>query len=520
MVSHSATTQQEGVSLGTERWVLLSTILASSMAFIDGSALNVALPALQRDLGARGADLLWIVNAYLLFLSALLLVGGSLGDIFGRKRVFMVGIAIFAGASLACGLAPNTGVLIGMRAVQGIGGALMIPGSLAIITALVGAGRRGQAIGTWSAVTSIMIILGPWLGGELASRGLWRGVFFINMPLALIALGILWRSVPESHDEEALPEHLDYGGALLATLGLAGLTYGFIAAPERGFGDLGVLVGLVGGAGALLGFAVVEARGAHPMVPLRLFRSRTFSATNLLTLFLYAALNGALFFLPLNLIQAQGYGDDVAGRAVVPFALALALLSRWAGGLVDRYGPRPPLVVGPAVTGLGFLLLALPGLTDGPGQFWLTFFPGVAVAGVGMGITVAPLTTAVMSAVSSRQSGTASGINNAVARVAGVLAIAILGGVALWSFRSALLLRTADVNLPEGARAALYQAASDLGETTPPESVPPALRDAVQGAIDLAFVDTFRLVVGIAAGLAWTSAVVAFVAVERRPGPA
>ncbi|MCZ7543642.1 MAG: MFS transporter [Anaerolineae bacterium] len=495
--------------------MLFATILASSMAFIDGSALNVALPALQVDLGATGAQLLWIVNGYLLMLASLILVGGSLGDRFGRKRVFGVGIAVFAGASFACGLAPTAEIMILARVVQGLGGALMVPGSLAIISATFGPDRRGQAIGTWSAFTTITTVIGPLLGGELASRGLWRGVFFINLPLAVLALVALYGKVPESRDDEA-PARLDYPGALLVTFGLAGVTYGFIEAPARGLADPQILVALVGGVIALVAFVIVEARSRCPMVPLELFRSRTFSGANLLTLFLYAALNVIFFFLPLNMVQVQGYSEAMAGRALLPFAILLTLLSRWAGGLVDRYGPRLPLVAGPAITGIGFFVLAFPGLTSGPDSFWTTYLPAIAVIGVGMGITVAPLTTAVMGSVPQKRAGIASGINNAVARTAGVLAIAVTGAIFLSAFSASLMAYTDDVAMSEQTRAALQSEAANMGNAAPPPGLAEDAQAAVEGAIRLAFVDTFNLIMYIAAALAWLSALMAALLIEPR----
>lgn len=514
MAVETQTTRPEAAP-GAGFWVLFATILASSMAFIDSSALNVALPALQADLGASGADLLWIVNAYALLLAALILVGGSLGDIFGRKRVFLLGIGLFALASLLCGLAPNTAFLIGARALQGIGGALMVPGSLAIISASFGPGQRGKAIGTWSAFSTITTILGPVLGGVLAEAGLWRVIFFINLPLAAMAIAALLLRVPESRAEHE-PQRVDYAGALLATAGLGGITYGFVEAPARGWGDPLILTALLGGALALGAFVAVEARSDHPMMPLRLFRSRTFSGANLMTLFLYAALYGMLFFFPLNLIQVQGYGETLAGLASLPSIILLTVLSPWAGGLVDRYGPRLPLTIGPALAGLGFLLFALPGLTEGPGDYWTSFFPASALQGLGLAITVAPLTTAVMGSVAASRSGAASGINNAVARTAGVLAVAVMGAVALLAFSAALEARTAELALGAEARAALQAAAAHLGGAQPPAGLDAATTAQVAQSIRLAFVDTFRLLAGIGAALAWISAILAALTVEPR----
>lgn len=498
-----------------ERWVLFSTILGSSMAFIDASALNVALPALQNDLQANGVQLLWIVNAYLLMLAALILVGGSLGDKLGRKKVFMIGISLFMLASLACGFAPTTEFLIGARVVQGIGGAMMIPGSLAIITACFGPGRRGRAIGTWSAATTMVTVAGPVLGGFLADAGLWRGVFLLNLPLGIATLVVLYFKVPESRNEE-IAGKIDYPGAVLATLGLVGLTYGFISLHDLGFGDPRIYGMLLGGIFALVACVIVEARSDHPMMPLHLFKSRTFSGTNLLTLFLYGALSVGTLFLSLNLVQAQGYSQSIAGLADMPFALLLTGLSRPAGRLADRYGPRLPLIVGPLLSGLGFLLMAFVGLTDGPSNYWTTFLPGIMVLGVGMGFTVAPLTTAVMGAVETHYAGTASGINNGVSRTAGVLAVAIVGSVALYTFTGALTAHTVDINLSNQARVVLQSTAGQLGQALLSTEVALENVAAVKTAIKLAFVDTFRVVMIICAGLACLSAIMAALLVESR----
>jgi EmrB/QacA subfamily drug resistance transporter len=460
-------------------WVLVATILASSMAFIDGTALNVAMPALQAGLRASGEQLLWVINAYLLMLAALIPIGGSLGDVLGRRKIFALGIVLFMLSSLVCGLAPTIGFLIAARLVQGVGSALMIPGSLAIITAFFGSESRGRAIGTWSAFTTIVTVVGPILGGVLANAGLWRGVFLINIPIGVCALLVLFAKVPESRDEKS-SGRIDYLGAALLAVGLAGPTYGLLSAPDKGFADPSVFGSLLLGLLAFAAFLVVEARSAHPMIPLGLFSSRTFSGVNLLTFGLYGALSAGTFFMSLNMVQAQNYRMDVAGLASLPFALILIALSRWAGGLVDKGGPRLPLIVGPAIAGGAFLFMAFSGLSDGPSHYWGTFFPGFVLLGIGMGITVAPLTTSVMSSVASHFAGTASGINNAVSRTAGVLAIAVVGAVALIVFSHALQTRTGP------------------------------------NAIRLAFVDAFRVVMLICTALAWIGAVLAGFIVERK----
>ncbi len=321
-----------------ESWVLASAILASSMAFIDGTALNVAMPVIQVALRASGSQLLWVVNSYLLMLAALILVGGSLGDRLGRKKVFGIGIALFAAASCACGLSPSIGALIAARAIQGLGGALMIPGSLSLIAASTAPERRGRAIGTWSAATTLVTVAGPALGGVLSDFGLWRAVFLINIPLGIAALAVLVSKVPESRDE-SIEGPIDVVGAALAVVALAALTYGFIEAPGHGFGNPRVIVSLGVGLLSSLAFVIVERRRKYPMLPMQLFASRAFSGANALTLLLYGALSAATFFLSLNFVQAQGYSKTEAGLSFLPFALILTFLSRPVGALADRRGP-------------------------------------------------------------------------------------------------------------------------------------------------------------------------------------
>lgn len=495
---------QDPGQTGSARWVLTATILASSMAFIDSTALDIALPALQADLDASGKQLLWIVNAYLLLLSSLILAGGSLGDRFGRKRIFRLGILTFTAGSLAAGLAPTADWLIAFRAVQGAGGALMVPGSLALLSATVADHEQGRAIGTWAAFTTVTAILGPVLGGALASAGLWRVVFFINLPLAAGSLAILQRHVPESRDETA--GRLDLAGMLLVTLALGSLTYGAIEAPEQGLRQPIVAGSLLLGVASLASFLWVERRAASPLVPLRLFSSPTFAGANLHTLLLYAALRAAFFFLGLTLIQTHGYPAQLAGLALVPFTLLLALLSRWSGDWVDRVGPRPPLVLGPGLTGVGFGLLALPGLGSTPANYWTTYLPGIVVMGIGMGITVAPLTTAVMTAVPRAQVGVASGVNNAVARTAGVLALAVLGGVALLSFRQTLVGSMHTFDLSEEQMLLLADEAREFGNAQPPAGLDPTTEAAIRQVIDHALLDTFRRTALLCAGLGLLSA--------------
>ncbi len=400
--------------------------------------------------------------------------------------------------------------------VQGIGGAFMVPGSLAIISASFGPDERGKAIGTWSSFATITTLVAPALGGFLASAGLWRAVFFINIPLALLSLYALTK-VPETRDEAA-PRRLDYPGTVLIALGLAGLTYGTIGLAQANgavsFNPV-PLFALIGGLVAIVMFVWVEARSDHPMVPLSLFKQRTFSGTNLATVFLYGALSGTLFFFPLNLIQVQGYPADIAGLTLLPLLLLIAGLSPIMGRLVTRVGPRVPLVLGPAIVGIAFVLLSLSGVTNGPADYWTTYFPAIIILGLGMGITVAPLTTAVMGSVPTHESGIASGISNAVTRSAQGLAVAILGTIALTIFASGLSTRVAQLGIAGDLQAQIHQSASGFGNTQIPSSLDPATQDAVKQAIRLSFVDTFRLVAYISAAMAWIAAAVSAVLVEN-----
>jgi EmrB/QacA subfamily drug resistance transporter len=495
------------------RWVLAATILGSGITFIDGTVVNVALPVLQRELGATVTDAQWIVESYALMLAALLLTGGSLGDRYGRKRVFAVGVALFALASAWCGLSPNVEQLIFARAVQGVGAALLVPGSLAIISASFSNAERGRAIGTWSGFTAIAAGVGPVLGGWLIEHVSWRWIFFINAPLAVVVLLIVWRRVPESRDPEA-NGRLDYPGALLATLGLGGVVFGLTESNTRGFGNALVVASIIVGVVALALFVIVERREAQPMMPLGLFSSRTFAGANLLTLMLYAALGGVLFFLPFNLIQVQKYSATEAGAALLPFVLTMFLLSRWAGGLVGRYGARLPLVVGPVVAGLGFALLALPGADAG--SYWTSFFPAIMVMSCGMATSVAPLTTTVMGAVKARHTGIASGVNNAVSRTAGLLAIAVLGILMVSVFDSNFGRRLGALDLSTATRARLEGARGSLAAARIPDSASDAERRAIRGAINESFVAGFRLVSFAAAGLAALGALASWSLIEGR----
>lgn len=499
------------------RWVLVATIIGSSMVFIDGTAVNVALPVLQDDLNATVADVQWVVESYALFLAALLLVGGALGDQFGRRRIFAGGVALFAVASVWCGLAPSAAQLILARAVQGVGGALLVPGSLAILSASFSEERRGQAIGTWSSFTAIAAAVGPVLGGWLVEHVSWRWVFFINIPLAVIVLLVSSHCVPETRDKERAPG-LDARGALLAALGLGGIVYGLIESVPLGFFHPAVAGALVLGVLALLAFVLAEARSRAPMMPLQLFRSRTFSGANLLTLLLYAALSGTLFFFPFNLIQVQGYSATEAGAAFLPLILIIFLLSRWAGGLVNRYGAKRPLIVGPLMAAVGFALFAVPEIG---GSYWTTYFPAVVVLGMGMAVSVAPLTTTVMGAVEAQHAGVASGINNAASRTAGLLAVAVMGVLIVNSFNRNLDRRLGALAMPVEVQQQMDAQRTRLAGVEIPADVSPELSAALEQAVAASFVAGFRMLMLIAAGLALASALSAALLIEgKRRGPA
>jgi EmrB/QacA subfamily drug resistance transporter len=485
-------------------WILAATILGSSMAFIDGTVVNVALPALQSSLHATVVDVQWVIESYGLLLAALILVGGSLGDIFGRRLIFLLGVLIFALASAGCGMASSIHQLLLARSIQGVGAALLVPGSLAIISASFDEESRGKAIGTWSGFTAIMTALGPVLGGWLVQHGSWRWVFFINLPLAAVVIVISLSHVRESRG--AVQGRLDWLGALLVTVGLGALVNGFIASETTGWEHPRVFVSLIAGCGCLIAFLFVEAAVKSPMVPLTLFRSSSFTGANLLTLFLYAAIGIFFFLFPLDLIQVQKYSATAAGAAMLPLILLIFLLSRWSGGLVARYGPRLPLIAGPLVAALGFVLFAVPS----PGSsYWILFFPAVVVLGLGMAVTVAPLTTVVMNAVEEDRVGAASGINNAVARVASVLAIAVFGVVMVKAFGSHLNSSLVHLSLPNQVLADLQPNEIKLAGLQAPAELDPATRTAVTQSIAAAFVFGFRIVIWICAGLSLASSAVA-----------
>jgi EmrB/QacA subfamily drug resistance transporter len=484
------------------QWTLAATIIGSSMTFVDATVVNVALPALQTDLHATITDVQWVIEIYALFLGGLILVGGSLSDQFGRKRIFLTGVTVFTAASVACGLAVSTRVLVAARAFQGIGGAFLVPGSLAIISATFDDEHRGRAIGTWSGFSAITSAIGPIAGGWLIEHVSWRSAFFLNVPLAAIVVALSLRFMTESRDVSRT-SRVDWAGAALAVLGLGGVVFSLLEWPRPTADRVLVLTTLACGVASLTALVFVERRVSSPMLPLRLFRSRTFTLANLLTLFLYGALATVLWLVPLDLIQVQHYSATAAGAALLPFPVLMFLLSRWSGGLVARVGSRLPLTFGPIVAAAGLALYGQPGIG---GSYWTTFFPAVVVLGLGMSIVVAPLTTTAMSAVEAQHAGVASGVNNAVARIAGLLAIALFGVVLVRSFDARVSAALERLRLPQATRTAVDGELSKLAGADLDAAVEPVFRDATRRAIDESFVSAFRVVMRVAAIVALAAA--------------
>jgi len=494
-------------------WVLAVAVLGSTLAFIDESVVNVALPKIESDLRTTLAAMQWVINAYTLCMSALLLVGGAAADRFGRRLIFVIGVSIFAAASLGCGLAANAEVLIAARVVQGVGAALLIPCSLALIGAAFDETERGAAIGVWSGASAIAAGAAPLLGGALVDHWSWRVIFLINPLLAIPTLSITLSRVPESRDPDA-PSGIDWPGAVLAFAGLASLVYGLIAASDLGWSDAAVVGSVTAGALLLGGFALAEGRSRSPMMPLELFRSRVFSGVNLLTLLLYGALGGAFFFYPFLLIQARGYSAAAAGAAYLPFTLVMGVLARWGGGLVDRFGARWPLIVGPAITALGFVLLG-----SGEGPLSAIVLP-MSVLALGMAITVAPLTTTVMNAVPAHRTGVASGINNAVASVGSLLLIAVLGTVALGAFNRSLERHLESSAASPAVIEAVHAARGGFVIPPMPASLSDEERRRVRSIIADSLSTTVRTMLWIAAALALASAASAALTIPGAERPA
>lgn len=499
----------------TQKWTLLATILASSLVFIDSTALNIALPALQADLGISATQLLWVINGYALFLSALLLVGGSLGDLYGRNKLFLIGLGLFSLSSLFCGISQSPLQLIIARCFQGVGAALLTPGSLSILSSQFGPESRGRAIGLWSTFSALTAVFGPILGGWLAGMGWWRAIFIINLPLSLVVFVTMLAKVPESSNPDV--EKLDVWGALWVTLGLAGITYGLIESPKHGMGNPLIMTSLIVGTLSLIAFIRVEYTSTHPMMPLKLFRSSTFSGGNLLTLFVYAALGGALFFLPLNLIQIQNYSEIYAGMAMLPMITFIASISPLMGKYVDKHGVRLPLIAGPMITSIGFFLFSTYGITQGPVDYWQTFFISFCLLGIGMGITVAPLTAAVMGAVSPNNAGIASGINNTVARAAGVLAVALFGALVLFYFNNSIEKKLVHLQTSETIKNEIRLEALKFAGAEAPNSLSIEQKTKVEKLFKESFILAFNRVAFTASLLTLLGGLMALVFIHSKP---
>jgi EmrB/QacA subfamily drug resistance transporter len=474
-----------GQATSQDRWLLAATVLGSSMDFIDGTVVNVALPGLQSSLGINGTEIQWVVEAYALFTSSLLLVGGSLGDKFGLRRTFLCGVVLFVCASVWCGLSPGIAQLLIARCLQGVGGALLVPNSLALLSAHFQGRDRGRAIGTWAGFASIATACGPLLGGWMVQHASWRFVFFVNVPIALAAIWITLSKI-SSLDGGTERTPLDIKGALLATMSLGCITFSLLEWSNwHSVSRLSLAVGLI----LLATFIFVERDAKSPLMPTELFRSRKFTGANLLTFFLYGALSTTLFYLPLNLIQIQRYTPTQAGAAMLPLVLLMFLLSRWAGGLIQQYGERIPLVVGPFVVTLGFGLFARPGIGV---SYWTTYFPAMMALGLGMTISVAPLTTVVMSSVSKESSGIASGVNNAVSQTAALLALALSAPLFFARFSSELPKQLTLSQVPPAVSRQIEGEQRRLGAIQTDDS-------RGRNAVDESFVSAFRLIASIAA---------------------
>lgn len=483
-------------------------MLGSTLAFIDESVVNVALPGIESNLRTSLVAMQWVVNAYTLCMSALLLLGGAAADQFGRRRMFIVGVSVFAVASVGCGVAPSVQVLIEARAVQGLGAALLIPCSLALIGAAFDERDRGAAIGIWAGASAIAAGAAPLVGGWLLDHGSWRVIFLINPLVSIPTLWIAVREVPESRDSAAT-RGIDWRGALLAVAGLGALAYGLIASSALGWKQSAVVGSLAAGVLLLFVFVVIERGSASPMMPLELFRSTRFSGVNLLTLLLYGALGAAFFFLPFLLIQARGYSATATGVAYVPFTLVVGLLSRWSGRLGDRLGARRPLIGGAALVAVGFAILG-----GGKGGYAITLV-SMTVLGLGMGLAAAPLTTTVINSVPPDRTGVASGINNATASVGSLLLIALLGSVALGYFHHSLERALVTLQAPRAVRAAVESVRGGFVVSRMPAGLPAQAREQAHTIVTDVLANTVRAAMWVAALLAAAAALVAFFTIRK-----
>jgi len=492
--------------------MIAAASLGSGMAFLDSTVMNVALPAVQTNLELSARQVQWVFGAFAVVLAAFLLLGGTLGDHYGRRRIFVMGATIFAFASAWCALAPGPAQLISARAVQGMGGALLVPASLAIIGTSFGGSQRAKAIGLWGALSSLAMAVGPVLGGWLVEVVSWRAAFLITPAMALVAIPIALSHVPESRDPEA--HKLDLIGAAVAALALGGIVYGLIESSASGFAEPVVLAALLLGTLALSTFVFVERRERDPMVPPSLFRSRNFDGANLVTLLFYMSLTGSLYFVPFLMMQVHGYSAFVTGSVFLPFVAMALLLGRLSGRVGARFGTKAPLVASSLAAGVGYALFALVGVEHG--SYWTSFFPAMLVQGFGMALIITPLTTVALGSVEDEHSGLASGVNNVAARVAAPLAVAVLSVFVYGVFSTSLDARLDSMNLPGEVRTEMEAAKSDLGAAEAPEGVNANTAAHIERAIDESFVAGFRTVMLICVGFALASALAAALLVDDR----
>jgi EmrB/QacA subfamily drug resistance transporter len=509
MASHAASAAIPSVPAPHKRLTLIACILGSGIVFLDGTVVNVALPVIRADLHVGLADQQWVVEAYLLTLGSLILVGGSFGDLFGRRLVFGVGTAAFGVCSLLCAIAPTAGFLIGARAIQGVAGALLVPSTLALIMDTFDEDERGAAIGSWTAWTAIATVIGPLGGGALIGVASWRWVFAINVVPVLVTLWLLRYAPAGKHEEDA---HVDWVGGVLAALGLAGPVFALIEQPTYGWTDPIVLIPLVGGLILSALFILWEARSKHPMLPLDLFRSRNFAAGNAATFTIYAGLGAALFLLALFLQETAGYSPFEAGLSLLPITVLTFALSRRFGALADKFGPRPFMTAGPIVAGAGLLLLLR---VNASADYLTQVFPGIVVFGLGLAATVAPLTATVLAAADPRHSGIASGVNNAVARVAGLVAIAVVGAVCASQFTNAIDSKLPPSSVPPQARKAVEDAKARTLVVDASEA-PPAQRPRIHAVLESASEKAFHVGMGISGVLTIAGGLVSLFGIESR----
>lgn len=488
-------------------WVLLATILGSSLVFLDGAVVSIALPVMQVQLHASAGDAQWVIEGYTLVLGALMLLCGALGDRYGRKKIFLAGVIVFAAGSIWCGLSTSINMLLIARIVQAAGGTMLAPSSLALLGAHFEGAERGKAVGTWSALTALAATVGPLAGGVIVDRFGWRWVFDINVPIAIFIVVITLLHVRESRDEEQRGR-LDVLGSALVTVALGAIVYAFIEAGTTGWSNGKVLTAATAGPLCLVAFIWWEMRVTNPVMPLGLFAGRTFAGVNLLTFLLYGALGGLFYYLPFVIIQVDGYSATFAGLSMLPFVALLVMLSRTTGALTYRFGARVLLVTGPSIVAIGFASFALARGTN----YWTAIFPGVFFIGTGMGITVAPLTATMMESVEQHRVGLASGVNNAISRIAGLLAIAVLGVALVTVFNARLTARMDGARINAQARAQVDAQRVNLAGASLPS---PALHALVSGA----YSDGFRVVAGACALLAALGGLSAALLIEKKPEP-